>query len=570
MAIQDQRQSRSQHAVPQNIMDVEFKLIGDLTMRQFTYLMVFGGSAYLSYIGLAGFFKWPVTIAAVLLGLALAFVPIQERGMDEWVVNFVKSVYSPTQMIWKKGVALPSAFTYQNLAVVHQELITLAPTSSRRKLEEYLEVQQRSQNRDPLDVPEMDYIMKVRKAFATTTTQAPAEEVQTYSPQFEASQEFQQPAQPAQPAQPVQPAQPAPPEKPEQSQPTPAAPEQPKEQEQKPEPAKPEERAPGQPPAPKVQPAPPPADAKAKQPEPQKPQAEKPKIVAKVPPVKKPGAQKRPKLPQKFMASPLTPDQHVGRKFTRMLPSEGQLVLPVRGEKVLQTSEDQVLQKDIDEKAEQLNKLLNQIKGDSALQSVIAEPEKAPENEVKIDEAANVVQQVKEENEKLSSEIQKLKSSLQQSQDSDEEKQKKMEAINKLEEEQKKANSDYSALQQQVHDLQERLKKKEEPKEEGPKQPKFAKMAPITQDPNIVSGVLRNKDGEGIPGMVMLIKNSKGESVRALKTNSIGQFSISTPLVKGMYTLEVGSQIEGSAFDIITVEIKGEVLPPIEVIGREA
>ena len=86
--------------------------------------------------------------------------------MDEWVVNFFKSVYSPTQMIWQKAPVLPSAFTYESLDVVRQELITLAPTSSRRKLEEYLNYKGVQQEVDLLDIPESEYILKVRNAFA--------------------------------------------------------------------------------------------------------------------------------------------------------------------------------------------------------------------------------------------------------------------------------------------------------------------------------------------------------------------------------------------------------------------
>jgi len=146
-------------------MDVEFKLIGDLTMRQFSYLLAFGLLAYFSLKVVGGIFKYPLTVGFSLLGLGLAFVPIEERGLDEWIINFFRAVYSPTQRVWKKVLVLPSAFMYDSLSVVRQELITLAPTSSRRKLEEYLEGQQEYKPIDPLDIPEADYVLKVRAAF---------------------------------------------------------------------------------------------------------------------------------------------------------------------------------------------------------------------------------------------------------------------------------------------------------------------------------------------------------------------------------------------------------------------
>ena len=140
-----------------------------------------------------------------------------------------------------------------------------------------------------------------------------------------------------------------------------------------------------------------------------------------------------------------------------------------------------------------------------------------------------------------------------------------------MEQERNKKSSDYSALQKQVLELQKRIAEKEAPqKPEEPTKPSYAKMQPITSEPNIVSGVIINAESEAMPGVVLLVKNHKGEAVRALKTNALGQFSISTPLMNALYTLEVGSAVEDTTFDIITIEVKGEVIPPIELVGREA
>jgi hypothetical protein len=95
----------------------------------------------------------------------LAFVPVQERGLDVWIVNLIRAIYTPTQRIWRKEIVVPAAFTYESVNVVKQEMITLAPTSSRRKLEEFLKYTDDEENKDPLDIPEKDYIMKVKEAF---------------------------------------------------------------------------------------------------------------------------------------------------------------------------------------------------------------------------------------------------------------------------------------------------------------------------------------------------------------------------------------------------------------------
>ena len=158
-------QSNIQHPVPQNIMDVEFKLIGELTMRQFSYLLVFGLAAYFSANRIPGIMKFPSVIFFVLLALGLAFVPVGERGLDEWIMNFYKSITSPTQRKWKKELQLPTAFLYDNLAIVQHEMITLAPTSSRRKLEEYLKSKSDENVDDPLDIPEKSYVMKLKEVY---------------------------------------------------------------------------------------------------------------------------------------------------------------------------------------------------------------------------------------------------------------------------------------------------------------------------------------------------------------------------------------------------------------------
>ncbi len=92
-----------QHPIPQNVTTFQFRLIGDMTIKQFGYLA--GGivAAYVCYkLPLPFFFTWPLAIASGLLGFGLAFVPIEERPMDVWVASFIKNIYSPTQWVWSR------------------------------------------------------------------------------------------------------------------------------------------------------------------------------------------------------------------------------------------------------------------------------------------------------------------------------------------------------------------------------------------------------------------------------------------------------------------------------------
>lgn len=111
-----------QHPVPQNVTTFQFRLIGDMTIKQFGYLA--GGAilAFISYkLPLPFFFTWPITVLFGLLGFGFAFVPIEERPMDVWVLSFLRNVYSPTQFIWHRIPAKPeptSAQGAQKTAVV--------------------------------------------------------------------------------------------------------------------------------------------------------------------------------------------------------------------------------------------------------------------------------------------------------------------------------------------------------------------------------------------------------------------------------------------------------------------
>lgn len=93
-----------QHPVPQNVTTFQFRLVGDMTLKQFGYL---AGGAIAGYISLKLplpiFFTWPIASLFFFGGIGFAFVPIEERPMDVWVLSFLKSIYSPTQYIWRRA-----------------------------------------------------------------------------------------------------------------------------------------------------------------------------------------------------------------------------------------------------------------------------------------------------------------------------------------------------------------------------------------------------------------------------------------------------------------------------------
>lgn len=93
-------------------MEVEFKLIGDMTVRQFGYVASGGILCYLIYSqNLPSIIRWSLIFFVGLTALGMAFLPMEERGMDQWVKNFFTACYSPTQRVWKGGFGQRASVT---------------------------------------------------------------------------------------------------------------------------------------------------------------------------------------------------------------------------------------------------------------------------------------------------------------------------------------------------------------------------------------------------------------------------------------------------------------------------
>ena len=92
-----------QHSIPQQITSYEFKLVGDMTLKQFLKAAAGIGLAFLINASkLIFFIKYPLMLICGGGGLLLAFVPFQDRPLETWIMSFLKSIYSPTIYIYKK------------------------------------------------------------------------------------------------------------------------------------------------------------------------------------------------------------------------------------------------------------------------------------------------------------------------------------------------------------------------------------------------------------------------------------------------------------------------------------
>ena len=88
------------HPIPQDITGFQFRLIGDMTIKQFAYLLGGWLLAWL-FFSLPIFFiiKIPLAIFFGFLGVLLAFIPIQGRPAETMLMLFAKSLFHPNEYV---------------------------------------------------------------------------------------------------------------------------------------------------------------------------------------------------------------------------------------------------------------------------------------------------------------------------------------------------------------------------------------------------------------------------------------------------------------------------------------
>lgn len=112
------------HIIPHNIMDVEFKLFGFMNVKQFVYVATGAVLSYIMYNLVASgsvpaVIGWPLIVVFAGLGIAFGLVPFRGRMLDQWLLNYVSAISSPTKRAWmKKGItpdAIPASIPVEQL-----------------------------------------------------------------------------------------------------------------------------------------------------------------------------------------------------------------------------------------------------------------------------------------------------------------------------------------------------------------------------------------------------------------------------------------------------------------------
>src|SRR3989344_4282439 len=160
-----------QHPVPQQISSYQFRLVGDMTLKQFFQL---AGGAIIALIiyslPLPGIVKWPLVAISAISGAAFAFLPLQDRPLEQWIAAFFRSIYSPTLFVWKKEE--PATTYFQTTVSPQEQAVDTQPVPADTAIlpEEH--------SKETLDAVEENYLEKVtnmfnQKAATPTTTTKP-------------------------------------------------------------------------------------------------------------------------------------------------------------------------------------------------------------------------------------------------------------------------------------------------------------------------------------------------------------------------------------------------------------
>lgn len=163
ISVYNEKVTMEQHPVPQHISSYQFRLVGDMTIKQFGMLAsgcIIGLILYASPF--APIIKWPLIIISIALGVALAFLPVQERPLDQWIMAFVKAIFSPTQFAWKKQPKKLEIFKTTSKKKLFRKAPT--PPPDQKQLTEYLATLP-TEPKSSLDQQEENFVKKAVNMF---------------------------------------------------------------------------------------------------------------------------------------------------------------------------------------------------------------------------------------------------------------------------------------------------------------------------------------------------------------------------------------------------------------------
>lgn len=139
-----------EHPIPRQITTFEFKLIGEMTVKQFGFLAFGIALAVILYFLIPSLLYLNLLLATIpaLLGIGFAFVPINDRPMDIWLRNLFKRLFSPTQYYYRKNNKPPKILL--GLQLPPREIL-LQHIKAQQSLNEYLQKKPKTDARDNME-----------------------------------------------------------------------------------------------------------------------------------------------------------------------------------------------------------------------------------------------------------------------------------------------------------------------------------------------------------------------------------------------------------------------------------
>lgn len=167
-----------QHAIPQNILDVEFKLFTKFTLKEFAYLAIgFGFGGIMIYLTVSniipGILGIPVFIVSAGAGIFFGLVPINDQDADAFIKNYILAITSPTQRVWltkdmKQKRAKPNVKPDEEGKLVPKDV----KTKKKKIIGESLPVKKKIIDENQIE----DMFEEVSESETTTTSSTPADQ----------------------------------------------------------------------------------------------------------------------------------------------------------------------------------------------------------------------------------------------------------------------------------------------------------------------------------------------------------------------------------------------------------
>lgn len=155
------------HPIPQDVTGFQFKLIGNMTVKQFAYLAVGVVLAWVSLqFPIYFIIKFPISAFFAILGASLAFLPVEGRPLDAMISHFIKALFSPTQFVYQKtGGRL--YFPSPRVSTLKNQQVQKAPQTD--KLRAYLQAIPHVQ-KNKLDDKEANFLASFANLSLNTNT----------------------------------------------------------------------------------------------------------------------------------------------------------------------------------------------------------------------------------------------------------------------------------------------------------------------------------------------------------------------------------------------------------------